>query len=83
MGAKTSSYAPCKPLAVAIRLPRRCVMERLTMSVNEFCESVGIGRTKAYEILNSGVLEVVRLGRRTLITKSSVDALLKRLAVTG
>jgi hypothetical protein len=28
-------------------------------------------------------LEVVRLGRRTLITKSSVDALLKRLAVTG
>lgn len=58
-------------------------MERLTLSVNEFCESVGIGRTKAYEILNSGELEVVRLGRRTLITKRSVDALLKRLAVTG
>lgn len=58
-------------------------MEKLTLSVNEFCESVGIGRTKAYEILNSGELEVVRLGRRTLVTKCSVDALLKRLIVTG
>ena len=54
-------------------------MEKLTLSVNEFCEIVGVGRTKAYEILNSGELEIVRLGRRTLITRRSVEAMIGRL----
>ncbi|CAH0356631.1 helix-turn-helix domain-containing protein [Sphingobium sp. CECT 9361] len=53
-------------------------MEKLTLSVKEFCEAVGIGRTKAYEILGAGELEIVRLGRRTLITKRSVEALIER-----
>jgi excisionase family DNA binding protein len=55
-------------------------MEKLTLSVNEFCEAVDIGRTKAYEMFAAGELEIVRLGRRTLITKRSVDALIERLA---
>lgn len=55
-------------------------MEKRTLSVNEFCECVGIGRTKAYELLAQGELEVVRIGRRTLITMRSVDALLERSA---
>ena len=53
-------------------------MEKRTLSVNQFCESIGIGRTKAYELLAQGEIEAVRIGRRTLITVRSVEALIER-----
>lgn len=52
-------------------------MEKLTLTVDEFCECVGVGRTKAYELLRSD-LEVVKIGRRTLVTMRSVKALIER-----
>ena len=55
-------------------------MERILLSVNELSECLGIGRDKVYDILKSSDLEVVRLGRRTLITRRSVDAFIDRLA---
>ena len=58
-------------------------MEKLTLSVNEFCACLGIGRTNAYKILAANEVEVIRLGRRTLITKRSVDALIERLALSS
>lgn len=39
----------------------------------------GIARTRVYELIGSRDLEVVKLGRRTLITRASADALVARL----
>ncbi len=48
-------------------------MPRL-ISVNEFCRTFGIGRTKAYEVLKSGQLRSVKVGSRTLIDMESAHA---------
>lgn len=53
-------------------------MEKLTVSIDEFCASVGIGRTKAYELVARGEFEVVKIGRRTLLSKRSVVAFIDR-----
>ncbi|MDL2225940.1 helix-turn-helix domain-containing protein [Eubacteriales bacterium OttesenSCG-928-M02] len=40
---------------------------RLTISVPEMAEQLGISRTKAYELARSQDFPVLRLGKRTLI----------------
>ncbi len=51
-------------------------MTRLTITVDEFCGMIGIGRTKTYELMKDGTLETIAIGRRRLIKMSSVEALL-------
>lgn len=47
-------------------------------SVPETCATLRIGTTKCYELINQGLLEVVRLGGRcTRIKKSSIDRLIQ------
>jgi hypothetical protein len=43
-------------------------VERLAYTVNDFCRAVGFGRTKTYELINSGQLKTVYVGGRRLIT---------------
>ncbi len=47
-----------------------------SLSVNEAARSIGIGRTKIYELINDGILKPVKIGRRTLITIASIEALI-------
>ncbi len=49
---------------------------RLTMSIVEAAELLGISRTTAYELAHSGELPVVRLGRRILVPVNRLAALL-------
>ena len=42
-------------------------VSRLTLSIAEAAELVGISRTTAYELAQSGELPTVRLGRRILV----------------
>ena len=51
---------------------------RASYSVEEAAIALGIGRTYAYRLIREGELQVVRLGRRTLIPVASVQALLER-----
>jgi hypothetical protein len=44
------------------------------MSVISFSENYGIGRTKAYEELNSGRLRGRKIGTRTLISEADAEA---------
>ena len=46
------------------------------MRVNDFCATIGIGRTKAYELINEGKLTAITIAGRTLIPASEVDRLI-------
>lgn len=44
------------------------------------CNKVGIGRSKAYELANAGLLETVFIGRRRFVYLDSLYSLPARLA---
>lgn len=51
--------------------------EPIARTVKEFCRSYGIGKTKLYELIGQGHLDVVKVGRRTLILEDSARAWLR------
>jgi excisionase family DNA binding protein len=40
---------------------------------------LGIGKTKLYELIATGELETIHIGRRRLVLRSSIDAMIQRL----
>jgi excisionase family DNA binding protein len=52
-------------------------MEALCVSIPETKNLLGVGRTKIYELINEGRLEVVKIGRRTLVKTASIRALVE------
>jgi excisionase family DNA binding protein len=46
-------------------------LSKAAFSVEDFCNSYGVGKTTAYEEINSGRLHAVKVGRRTLIPEKS------------
>lgn len=57
-------------------------MERLTYSVNEVAQLLGLSRSKAYELVASGAIPVVALpGRRKLIPRATLQRLLDQTLV--
>ena len=59
---------------------RRRALQR-AMSIAEFCERYGPGRTKAYEELKSGRLRGRKIGKRTIITEDDAENWLRCLPV--
>jgi excisionase family DNA binding protein len=55
-------------------------MSKPALSVDDFCKSYSVGKTTAYEEINSGRLRAVKVGRRTLIPEQSAADWLKALA---
>lgn len=53
--------------------------ERALYSVPEIIDMVGIGRTRLYQELNSGRLKAVKIGKRTCVTKDSLETWLSTL----
>jgi excisionase family DNA binding protein len=49
------------------------------MSIAEFCERYGPGRTTAYEELKSGRLRGRKVGKRTIIAEDDAEDWLRRL----
>jgi hypothetical protein len=41
--------------------------------------AIGVGVTKGYELIGSGELEAIKIGRATRITVASINALVARL----
>jgi excisionase family DNA binding protein len=57
--------------------PRAGASERLTYSVEEAAQLLGIGRGLAYEMVRDGSLPGLRLGqRRILVPRAALEALL-------
>jgi len=47
---------------------------RLLLGVDDAADSLGIRRTKMYELLASGVIPTIRIGRRRLVAVSALEA---------
>lgn len=52
---------------------------QLSLSIEEVSAMTGIGRTKLYQKINSGELPARKLGKRTIVLKSALDAFLAGL----
>lgn len=50
-------------------------MEKLLVSINDAAKALSVGRTSVYDLIRSGKLETRKMGRRRLITASSIRRL--------
>lgn len=55
------------------------MQESIALSIEQAQEICGLGRTKLYELLKSGELPARKLGKRTLILRSDLEAFLSSL----
>ena len=51
----------------------------LAHSVDEACAALSIGRSRLYELIASGELPSIKLGRRRLISHASLEAFIATL----
>jgi excisionase family DNA binding protein len=50
---------------------------RLALSVSEAADAIGIGRTKAWELVSAGALPVVRLGKSVIVPVFALEEFLQ------
>lgn len=50
---------------------------RVTLNVQEVCRALGISRGLCYEMLRSGRLPCIRLGKRFLVPKKALEKMLE------
>lgn len=55
-------------------------LEPLAVSIADSCHISSLGRTSIYDLLNSGKLESVKIGRRRLVKLASLQALIAEAA---
>jgi len=53
-------------------------IEPLCVRVNDAARMIGVGRTKLYELISSGELEAIKIGKATRITMVSLHKLVER-----
>lgn len=54
-------------------------INKAVYSVTEAAKVLGISRTLAYDLANSGELPVLRLGKRMVIPKASLERILENV----
>jgi excisionase family DNA binding protein len=55
---------------------------RLVLSIPEACQALGVGETMLRQLIACGQLPALRLGRRVLIPRSAVEAMVASAAST-
>lgn len=50
-------------------------LKPITITINEALRVSGLGRTKLYELIGSGTLKTITVGRRRLVVYASLEAL--------
>lgn len=58
-------------------------MERVTLTVAEMAQYIGIGLNKAYELVNSKRLPCLKIGRTYRIPKAALDEWLIKQSVAS
>ena len=68
-------------MRMAEALPEDAVFSRpLTVRIREACRLTGIGRSKLYELIAAGEIEIIKVGAITLVPVSSLTSFLRRKA---
>ena len=49
---------------------------KLSLTVDETCKAIGIGRTKFYELVNAGKLKTVKIGKRRYVLLAELERFL-------
>ena len=57
--------------------------EPLAMDISAGAKAIGLGRTKFYELVNSGQVQTFKIGSRRLVTMRSLRSYLERLEQDG
>ena len=52
----------------------------LAVRIREACRLTGIGRSKLYELIAAGEIEIIKVGAMTLVPVSSLTSFLRRKA---
>ena len=52
--------------------------DRLTMTVPEAAEALGIGKNQGYEAARTGQIPTIRIGRRLLVPRAALERLLEQ-----
>jgi excisionase family DNA binding protein len=55
----------------------------LLLTITDVAERLGCGRTFVYELISSGELETVKLGRLRRVPVAALDALIERLRASA
>lgn len=50
----------------------------ITVRIREACRMTGIGRSKFYELIASGEIAVIKVGKMTLIPVAGIEAFIAR-----
>lgn len=50
-------------------------VEIVTASISDTAKSLGVGKTKVYQLIHAGRLDIIKIGRRTLVRAESIRAL--------
>ena len=58
-------------------------VERLTYTIPEAAQAIGIGKSMLYGLINDGELRTIRLGKRVLIPRDSILELLGMAAAAS
>lgn len=58
---------------------RRPTVTPITVRISDAVNMLGIGRSRIYELIQSGDIETIKLGRSTLIPVDSLHAMIERL----
>lgn len=53
-------------------------VEPICVRVNDAARMIGVGRTKLYELISTGELETIKIGKATRITTASLRKLVER-----
>jgi excisionase family DNA binding protein len=62
-------------------LPEDAVFSRpLAVRIREACRLTGIGRSKLYELIAGGEIEIIKIGTITLVPVASLTSFLRRKA---
>jgi excisionase family DNA binding protein len=64
---------------MAEALPQDAVISRpLTVRIREACRLTGIGRSKFYELIAAGEIEIIKVGTISLVPMASLTRFLER-----
>ena len=74
--AAIGNHIHLRTLAIsAVLLEVIMTLEVVAAPINDTARSLGIGRTKVYELISEGKLQTIKIGRRTLVKADSIRAL--------